>query len=116
MPLSGEPGAREAPKENEQGDEGAATAAPYAGSYIISTDCMRCGVCEFMCPKDAIVEAKNQLIVLKNVCDGCAECVPYCVVSAIVPREEFRERQADTLSAQLRDVLATEDNDEAAAE
>lgn len=73
--------------------------------YIISTDCIRCGVCEFMCPEGAIVEAKRQLIILKNVCTGCGDCVPFCVVRAIVPRAEFRDREADTLAARLRKVL-----------
>ena len=74
-------------------------------SYIISTDCMRCGVCEFMCPQRAIIEAKRQLIILKKLCDGCGECVPYCPVYAIVPRDQFKARQASTMAAQLRAAL-----------
>ena len=74
-------------------------------SYIISTDCMRCGVCEYMCPRGAIIEAKRQLIILKRLCDGCGECVSYCPVYAIVPRDQFKERQANTLAAQLRAAL-----------
>ena len=58
---------------------------PDPGVFIISTDCMRCGVCEHMCPVDAIQEAKRQLIILKRVCTGCGDCVPYCPVHAIVP-------------------------------
>ncbi len=75
---------------------------------------MRCGVCEFMCPENAIVDAKNQLIILKNVCTGCAECVPYCLVHAIVPRDEFQERQSGTYAARLQGALdaALEDDDD----
>jgi MinD superfamily P-loop ATPase len=75
------------------------------GTYIISTDCMRCGVCEHMCPVEAIVEAKRQLIILKRVCNGCGVCVPYCPAQAIVPGAEFKQRQTLTVSAELQQVL-----------
>ena len=77
-----------------------------AGVYIISSDCMRCGICEHMCPVEAIVEAKRQLIILKQVCTGCGECVPYCPIRAIVPSAEFAERQELTVSAMLTDILS----------
>ncbi|HJN91886.1 MAG TPA: 4Fe-4S binding protein [Dehalococcoidia bacterium] len=83
----------------------AASDAQPPGTYIISTDCMRCGVCEHMCPMEAIVEAKRQLIILKRVCNGCGECTPYCPVNAIVPSGEFKDRQALTVSAELRHLL-----------
>ena len=47
-------------------------------AYIISSDCMDCGVCEYMCPESAIFEAKNQFVIRKDRCNGCGECVPYC--------------------------------------
>ncbi len=93
---------RAAPGRRERG--GSLTSGD-ALSYMISTDCMRCGVCEFMCPQGAIVEAKRQLIILKRLCDGCGDCVPYCLVYAIVPRDQFKERQANTMAAQLREAL-----------
>ncbi|MEE8422685.1 MAG: 4Fe-4S binding protein [Dehalococcoidia bacterium] len=58
-----------------------------AAIYFITTDCMRCGVCEFMCPERAIFDAPRQAIILKRKCNGCGDCVPYCPVRAIVPRE-----------------------------
>ena len=77
-----------------------------AGSvYIISSDCMSCGICEYMCPLEAIVETKRQLAILKRVCDGCGICVPYCPMWAIVPKGAIRERQALTVAAELRRVL-----------
>ena len=76
-----------------------------AGLYMITTDCTRCGVCEYMCPQDAIKEAPNQLVVRRQLCNGCAECVPYCPVRAIVPAAEFAARQQETRTAQLRRIL-----------
>ncbi len=79
--------------------------AVFTERFMITTDCTRCGVCEYMCPRDAIKEAPNQLVVRRNLCDGCAECVPYCPVRAIVPASEFAARQQDTRTAQLRRIL-----------
>ena len=73
--------------------------------FMITHDCTRCGVCEYMCPQDAIQEAPNQLVVRRQLCNGCGECVPYCPVRAIVPADEFATRQQDTRKAQLRRIL-----------
>lgn len=75
-------------------------------AYIITSDCMNCAVCEFMCPRGAIRPAKNQFIILKDLCDDCGECVSYCVVQAIVPRPAFQERQARTLAKEIRRAIA----------
>lgn len=74
-------------------------------AHIISSDCMNCAVCEFMCPQGAIRPAKNQFIILKGLCDDCGDCVPYCVVQAIVPASEFAARQKHTRKADLRRIL-----------
>ncbi len=87
-----------------------ATAAPAgASTYVISSDCMDCGVCRPMCPLDAIVQAKHQLVILKRICNGCGLCTPYCPVQAIVPRAEFRERQALSVTDELRRILERDD-------
>ncbi|MDO8613974.1 MAG: 4Fe-4S binding protein [Dehalococcoidia bacterium] len=66
---------------------------------------MNCGVCEFMCPRGAIRQAKNQLFILKGLCNDCGDCVPYCPARAIVPRHRFHERQRSTVANQLRRAL-----------
>ena len=75
-------------------------------AYMISSDCVHCGVCEFMCPQSAIREAPNQFVVRRGLCNGCGECAPYCPVRAIVPKAEFAGRQLQTRRAQLGSVLA----------
>ncbi len=74
-------------------------------TYMISSDCMNCGVCEFMCPQRAIREAPNQFVVRRALCNGCGDCVPYCPVRAIVREGEFSARQQQTRKAQLRAIL-----------
>jgi MinD superfamily P-loop ATPase len=75
-------------------------------SYIISTDCMDCGVCEYMCPETAIFEAKRQFVIDKRKCNGCGDCVPYCPARAIVHRDEFKTRQARSVRSVLGAALA----------
>lgn len=76
-------------------------------AHIISTDCMDCGVCEFMCPEGAIFEAKRQFVILKDRCNDCGICVPYCPARAIVPGDDFRARQVQTVRSVLTGALAT---------
>ncbi len=83
-----------------------ATALDYSDGYIISSDCMDCGVCEYMCPQGAIFEAKRQFVIRKGACNGCGECVPYCPARAIVPRTGFHDRQDRTVRNVLGAVLA----------
>jgi ferredoxin len=83
-----------------------ATALDYSNGYMISSDCMDCGVCEYMCPQGAIFEAKRQFVIHKAACNGCGECVPYCPARAIVPRTGFHDRQDRTVRNVLGAVLA----------
>ncbi|HVP04179.1 MAG TPA: 4Fe-4S binding protein [Dehalococcoidia bacterium] len=83
----------------------ASPAAANPDGYIISSDCMDCGVCEFMCPEGAIFEAKNQFVIRKDACNGCGICVPYCPARAIVARTGFKDRQARTVRQVLGGAL-----------
>ncbi|HLB24682.1 MAG TPA: 4Fe-4S binding protein [Dehalococcoidia bacterium] len=74
-------------------------------AYIISTDCMDCGVCEYMCPEGAIFEAKRQFVIKKDKCDDCGVCVPYCPARAIVHQDDFGARQKRSVRSVLGGVL-----------
>ena len=58
-----------------------------------------------MCPQGAIREAPNQFVVRRRLCNGCAQCLPYCPVRAIVPEGEFAARQRRTRKAELASIL-----------
>jgi Fe-S-cluster-containing hydrogenase component 2 len=66
---------------------------------------MDCGVCEFMCPKEAIYEAKNQFVIRKERCNDCGECVPYCPARAITAGDAYAERRIRTVRNVLGGVL-----------
>jgi len=93
-----------------EGGSGEAMAPPaFTDGYIISSDCMDCGVCEYMCPQGAIFEARRQFVIRKDLCNGCGECVPYCPARAIVEREHFKERQERSVRQVLGAALAEDD-------
>lgn len=86
--------------------DGSGAPAPDPSGYVISSDCMDCGVCEYMCPEGAIYEAKRQFVIAKDLCNGCGDCVPYCPARAIVPRADFKARQERTVAKVLGEALA----------
>jgi MinD superfamily P-loop ATPase len=88
-------------------DDGPGTVPDYSHGYIISSDCMDCGVCEYMCPEEAIFEAKRQFVIHKTRCNGCGICVPYCPARAIVPRADFAGRQERTVRQVLGGALGS---------
>jgi MinD superfamily P-loop ATPase len=45
--------------------------------------CMLCGVCEAVCPKNAISVFQSQVEISKDRCSGCGECVGSCPVEAM---------------------------------
>ena len=55
--------------ERSLDDSDLGTMSADGSVYIISNDCVSCGVCEYMCPLQAIVETERQLSILKRVCD-----------------------------------------------
>jgi MinD superfamily P-loop ATPase len=57
--------------------------------YIISAECMDCGVCVTMCPKSAIFESDRGFAIRGDRCDQCGTCAPYCPARAIVRRDRF---------------------------
>ena len=60
--------------------------AMAAGGYTINPTCMSCGVCEDVCPRSAIVEARRQFVIRRSTCDACGICAGFCPVRAIVRR------------------------------
>ena len=50
---------------------------PAPGSYEIRA-CNQCGVCEGVCPVNAIYDQNGVYLVDEELCTGCEECVVAC--------------------------------------
>ncbi len=52
-------------------------------AYVISIDCISCGLCESECPVSAISKGEAQYEIGTDTCIDCARCESQCPVSAI---------------------------------
>ena len=50
--------------------------------YIITTECIKCGICVDVCPASAIEEADEQYII-NSSCIDCGKCAETCPIDAI---------------------------------
>ncbi|MEA1973803.1 MAG: 4Fe-4S binding protein [Candidatus Cloacimonadota bacterium] len=55
--------------------------------YIISSECVSCGICKDICPISAIYIAETQYMISK-ACVGCGKCTDACPVDAAKERGE----------------------------
>lgn len=56
-------------------------------AYKISSECVKCGACEAVCPVGAISEGDAQYEIDPNTCIDCGACAAVCPVGAISPGE-----------------------------
>ncbi len=60
---------------------------PYIGEIEISDECNLCGVCEFVCPMNALLIKKGvdngEILFKPSLCVNCGECVKACIKGAI---------------------------------
>ena len=52
-------------------------------AYIISDECISCGVCEGSCPVSAISAGGDKYVIDPEICINCGACESTCPVSAI---------------------------------
>ena len=52
--------------------------------YVISDDCISCGVCQAECPVDAIEEGEDKYVIT-DACTDCGSCAEVCPTDAISP-------------------------------
>ncbi len=57
-------------------------------AYIITEDCIACGVCVDECPVEAIREGDDIYIIDPELCTDCGSCADICPVDACQPTEE----------------------------
>lgn len=47
-------------------------------TYIISEECLACGVCMDECPEDAISEDEDIFVIDPKKCTDCGSCAEIC--------------------------------------
>ncbi|NQT94864.1 MAG: 4Fe-4S binding protein, partial [Candidatus Omnitrophica bacterium] len=82
--VTGCPNACIKPQENDLGIMG------RLKKTFIKKNCNYCGLCEVVCPVDAIKidKEKQELIFLQDKCIGCGDCIYVCPTEAWVKRLE----------------------------
>ena len=58
-------------------------------SFIITSDCIKCGACVEICPEEAIVEEDTQYIITDD-CIECGSCLSQCPLEAIKGNDSKR--------------------------
>ena len=54
-------------------------------AYIITDDCVKCGLCAMECPKKAIIEQETKYTINTKLCDDSGKCAEVCPVGAAKP-------------------------------
>lgn len=63
----------------------------HGAPYVIIDGCIECGVCERVCPYDAIFMSDDLEYVVDGAkCPGCRRCLDPCPVQTIVPMDDPR--------------------------
>lgn len=55
---------------------------------IAQEECVRCGLCQEVCPEEAIYARRAGYFIDPEACSGCGRCAAICPVAAVVRSEE----------------------------
>jgi MinD superfamily P-loop ATPase len=63
----------------------------HGAPFVIIDGCIECGVCERVCPYDAIFMSDDMEFVVDGAaCPSCNRCLDPCPVDAIIPMDDPR--------------------------
>jgi MinD superfamily P-loop ATPase len=63
----------------------------HGAPYVIIEGCIECGICERVCPYDAIFMSDDfEFVVSGELCPSCHRCYEPCPVDTIVPMDDPR--------------------------
>lgn len=84
----------------------------HGAPYVIIEGCIECGICERVCPYDAIFMSDDfEYVVDGSLCPSCNRCLDPCPVDAIIPMdapgaERVRASNQPYVLENWRDLLA----------
>jgi len=73
-------------------------------AYIITEDCINCGVCEPECPNEAITEGEDIFVIDPDLCTECIgffdepQCVEVCPVDCCIPDDNHQETPEELMA------------------
>ena len=56
--------------------------------YVVTDECILCGVCVALCPTESITESDTKSHIEVSECIECGTCFENCVSEAIISIEE----------------------------
>jgi MinD superfamily P-loop ATPase len=66
----------------------------HGAPYVIIEGCIECGICERVCPYDAIFMSDDfEFVVEGEKCPSCHRCYDPCPVDTIVPMDDPRAQR-----------------------
>ena len=66
----------------------------HGAPFVIIEGCIECGICERMCPFDAIFMSDEfEFVVDGEKCPSCNRCLEPCPVGTIIPMDDPRASQ-----------------------
>jgi MinD superfamily P-loop ATPase len=66
----------------------------HGAPYVIIDGCIECGICERVCPYDAIFMSDELEYVVRGIdCPSCNRCLEPCPVDAILPMDDPRAKK-----------------------
>ena len=63
----------------------------HGAPYVIVDGCIECGICERVCPYDAIFMSDSfEFVVDGSKCPSCGRCLDPCPVHTIIPMDDSK--------------------------
>jgi MinD superfamily P-loop ATPase len=53
-------------------------------AYMITVECIECGVCEIYCKNDAVSQVGKKFVIDLKKCEECGTCKEYCPIDSAI--------------------------------
>ncbi|MEW6171641.1 MAG: 4Fe-4S binding protein, partial [Bacillota bacterium] len=66
------------------------------GNYVISEDCVQCGLCRQSCPHGAVIETRDRYYIDNAICQRCGTCLGVCPTGCVLVEPVVRKEAVGT--------------------